>query len=85
MLSSVNLGRKKYELRMWFWSANLGNRELRMVQKTLEISLSQTQASGNRGVWIKDLSTQGMLIPDAKATMEKEWKEVKKKAHWNNK
>ena len=32
ILSSVNLGRKEYELRMWFWSANFGNRELRMVQ-----------------------------------------------------
>ena len=35
ILSSVNLGRKKYELRTWFWSANFGNRELRMVQKTV--------------------------------------------------
>ena len=31
ILSSVNLGREKYELRMWFWSANFGNRELLMV------------------------------------------------------
>ena len=41
ILSSVNLGRKKYELRMWFWSANFGNRELRMVQKSLEICLRE--------------------------------------------
>ena len=83
ILSSVNLGRKKHELRMWFWSANFGNRELRMVQKTLEICLSETHASGNREVRTKDLSHQAMLIPDAKATMEKEWKEVIKKAHKN--
>ena len=49
-LSSVNLGRKEYELRMLFCSANFGNRELRMVQKTLEICLSETHASGNREV-----------------------------------
>ena len=66
---------------MWFWSANFGNRELRVVQKTLEICLSKTHASGNWEVWIKDLSSQAMLIPDEKATMEKEWKEVIKKAH----
>ena len=46
-------GKKKYELRMWFWSANFGNRELRMVQKTPEICLSWTHASGNLEVWIK--------------------------------
>ena len=46
ILSSVNLGRRKYELRMWFWSANFGNRELGMVQMTLEICLSETHASG---------------------------------------
>ena len=32
-------------------------------------------------VQTKDLSSQAMLIPDEKATMEKEWKEVIKKAH----
>ena len=58
----------------------LGNRELRMVQTILETCLSETLASGNRKVWIKDLSHQEMLIPDAKATMEKEWKKVIKKA-----
>ena len=83
ILSSVNLGRKKYELRMWFWSANVGNRELRMLQKTLEICLSETHASGTREVQAKDLSSQAMLIPDEKATMEKEWKEVIKKAQKN--
>ena len=56
ILSSVYLGRKKYELRMWFWSANLGNREFRMVQKTLEICLSETHASGNREAQTTDLS-----------------------------
>ena len=65
---------------MLFWSANFGNRELRMVQKTLEICLSETHASGNREVWTKDPSPEAMLIPDAKETMEKEWKEVRKKA-----
>ena len=53
-----NPGRKKYELRMLFWSSNFGNRELRMVQKTLEICLSETHASGHREVWITDLSHQ---------------------------
>ena len=57
--------------------------ELRMFQKTLEICLSETHASRNREVWIKDLSSQAMLIPDATATMEKEWKEVIKNAHKN--
>ena len=66
---------------MLFWSANFGNRELRMVQKTLEICLSETHASGNREVRTKDPSPEAMLIPDAKETMEKEWKEVRKKAH----
>ena len=36
-----------------------------MVQKTLEICLSETHASGNREAQTKDLSTQEMLIPDA--------------------
>ena len=76
ILSSVNLGRKKYELRMLFCSANFGNRELRMVQKTLEICLSETHASGNREAQTADLSFQAMLIPDEKATLEEEWKEV---------
>ena len=58
----------------------LGNRELRMVQTILETCLSETLASGTRKVWIKDLSPQAMLIPDAKTTMEKEWKKVVKKA-----
>ena len=57
------------------------NPELRTVQKILEICLSETHASGNWEAQIKDLSTQAMLIPDAKATMEKEWKEGIKKAH----
>ena len=83
ILSSVKLGRKKYELRRWFWSANFGNRRLPMVQKTLEICLSEAPGSGNREVWTKDLSSQAMLIPDEKATMEKEWKEVIKKEHRN--
>ena len=48
------------------------NRELRMVQKTLEICLSETHASGNREAQTKDLSFQAIWIPDAKATMEKE-------------
>ena len=56
-----------------------------MAQKALEIFLSETHASGNREVQTKDLSTQAMLIPDAKATAEKEWKEVMKKAHKNKK
>ena len=47
------------------------NRELRTVQKTLEISLSETHASGNREAQTKDLASQAMLIPDAKATLEK--------------
>ena len=46
--------------------SELRNKELRMVQKTLEICFSETHASGNRDVWIKVLSTQAMLIPDAK-------------------
>ena len=60
------------------------NREIRMVQKILEICLSETHASGNRVAQTKSLSFQAMLIPDAKATMEKECKEcneVLKKAH----
>ena len=85
ILSSVNLGRRKYELRMWFWSANFGNRELGMVQMTLEICLSETHASGNRDAQTKDLSSQAMLIPDVKATMEKGWEEVIKKAHTKTK
>ena len=93
ILSSVNLGRKKFELQMLICSANLecthecggfspkklGNRESRMVRTILEICLSETQASGNREVWIKDLSPQAMLIPDAKVEVEKEWKEVIKR------
>ena len=51
-----------------------------MVQKTLEICLSETHASGNREVYAKYLSFQAILIPDAEATVEKEWKEVIKKA-----
>ena len=62
------------------FSELLRNRELRMVQKILEICPSETHASGNREAQIKDLSTQALWIPDAKATMEKEWKEVIKKA-----
>ena len=85
ILSSVNLGRRKYELRMWFWSANFGNRELGMVQMTLEICLSETHASVNRDAQTKDLSSQAMLIPDVKATMEKGWEEVIKKAHTKTK
>ena len=46
----------------------LGNRELRMVQTILEICLSRVCA--------KDLPFQAVLIPDAKAAVEKEWKEV---------
>ena len=42
-----------------------------MVQKTLEICLSETHASGNREAQTKDLSSEVMLIPDEKATMEK--------------
>ena len=60
-----------------------GSRELRMIQTTLEICLSEALASGNREAQTKDLSTQAMLIPDAKATMEKEWKDVIQKAHKN--
>ena len=37
-----------------------------MVQKTLEICLSETHASGNREVRTKDPSPEAMLIPDAK-------------------
>ena len=76
-----DLGREKYELRILSWSANFGNRELRMVQKTLEICLSETHVSGNREVWTKDLSSYVMLIPDETTRMEKEWKKVIKKAH----
>ena len=50
MLSSVNLERKEYELRMFFCAVNFRNRELRMVQKTLETCLSETHASENREV-----------------------------------
>ena len=63
-------GKKEYELRMWFWSANFGNRELRMVQKTLEICLSETHALGNREAQTKDLSSKPMLISNAK----RQWK-----------
>ena len=42
---------------------------------------SETHISGTREVQAKDLSSQAMLIPDEKATVEKEWKEVRKKAH----
>ena len=54
-----------------------------MVQKIREICLSETHASGNREAQTNDLSIQAMLITDAKATMEKERKEVVKKAHKN--
>ena len=43
-----------------------------MVQKILEICLSETHASGNREAQTKDLSSQAMMIPDARSTMEKE-------------
>ena len=43
-----------------------------MVQKTLEICLSETLAARNRGTQTKNLSSEAMLIPDAKAAMEKE-------------
>ena len=93
ILSSVNLGRKKHELRMLVCSANLGcthwcevcthkqnvdigKPRVTNVQTILEISLSETLASENREVWIKDLSPQAMLIPDTKAAVDKEWKEV---------
>ena len=43
-------------------------------------SVSQRHfAFGNREYVQKDLSLQAMLIPDAKATVDKEWKEVTKK------
>ena len=42
-----------------------------MVQKTLEICLSETHASGNRQAQTKDLSFQTMLIPDEKGDNEK--------------
>ena len=42
-----------------------------MVQKTLEICLSETHASGIREVQTKDLTSQAMLISNAKATLEK--------------
>ena len=67
---------------MFFCSANCANRELRMVQKTLEICLSETHASGNREVRTKDLSSQAILIPGAR----RQWKRNKgghKKAHKN--
>ena len=87
ILSSVNLGRKKYELlisrvytlmrgvytnKMW----DIGKPRVTNVQTILEICLSETLASGNREVWIKDLSLQAMLILDTKAAVDKEWKEV---------
>ena len=56
---------------MWFWSANFGNRELRMVQKTLEICVSETHASGNREVWIKDLSHPSNVYSRCKGKSEK--------------
>ena len=56
------------------------NRQLRMVEKILEICLSETHASGNREALRKDLSSQAMLIPGEKATMTKEWKFVIMKA-----
>ena len=43
-----------------------------MNQKTLEICLSETHVSRNREVQAKDLSSQAMLISDAKTTTEKE-------------
>ena len=68
-------------LRMLFWSANFGNRELRMVQKILEICLSETHASWNREVWIKDLSFQANVDSRCKGDNGKEWEEVINKAH----
>ena len=55
------------------------NGELRVNQKTWEICLSETHVSRNREVQAKDLSSQTMLISDAKATIKKEWKEILKK------
>ena len=52
-----------------------------MVQKIQEICLSETHVSGNREAQTKHLSFHAMLIPDEKATVEKECKEVIKKTH----
>ena len=49
-------------------------------RKLWRSALSETHASGNRAVWTTDLSSQAILIPDEKATMEKEWKEATEKA-----
>ena len=68
--SQVGTWEKEYELRMWFWSSNFGNRELRTVQKTLEICLSETHALKNREAQTKDLSSKPMLISNAK----RQWK-----------
>ena len=74
--TSENLGREKYELRMLFCSANF--EESRVTygsEDSGDLSLRDA-CLGNREAQIEDLSTQAMLIPDAKATMEKESKEV---------
>ena len=47
-----------------------------MVQKTLEICLSETLCLGKPRVCAKDFSPQAMLIPDAKATVDKELKRL---------
>ena len=68
---------------MWFWSANFGNREVRMVQKILEICLSETHASGNREAHAKYPSFQALLIQMKRRQWKKESKEVMKQAHKN--
>ena len=71
---------KEYKLRMLFCSAGLGEPRVTYgSEDSGDLSLRETQASGNREAQTTDLSSQAMLIPDEKAAVDKEWKEAHKK------
>ena len=57
------------------------NRELRMFQKTLEMCLSETHASGNREAQTSDLSFQAILISKCKGDSGKGMKGGHKRRH----
>ena len=72
ILSSVDLGRKKYKLRMLFCSASLGCTQMRRVDTDNSGDLSLRDACfGKPRVCEKELSP--------KQAVEKEWKEVVKR------
>ena len=82
ILSSVDLGRNEYKLWMLFCSANLGKSRVTYGSEDSG-GLSLRDASfGKPRACAKGLSPQAMLIPDAKAAVDKEWETLEKVLEW---